>query len=51
MVKEYGLSAFVPSSSKLGFNLTESILFVIDTLLHKGWMAEKGESNGHLPGT
>ncbi len=40
IVQEYGLYAFIPSSSKAGINVNESIYYMVDLLLYNAWVSE-----------
>ncbi|MHA1716838.1 MAG: Rab family GTPase, partial [Promethearchaeota archaeon] len=39
--KKYGFLSYTPTSSKLNFNVNESILYMVDLLLHQA--AQRGE--------
>ena len=46
MVQENGLLAFVPTSAKLGLNVTECIHYMVDTLLYNVYFSAQGGGGG-----
>lgn len=40
MAQEMGMLAFVPTSSKMNLNVSETILYVVDTLLYNAYVSE-----------
>ena len=46
LVKELGLMAYIPTSSKWGNNVNEAILYVVDLLILQAFQHEQGSSLG-----
>ncbi|MHA1369402.1 MAG: Rab family GTPase [Promethearchaeota archaeon] len=41
LVKELGLNAYIPTSSKTGFNVDETLHYIVDLLLYQSWQIER----------
>ncbi len=42
LVAETGCIAFIPTSSKIGYNVSETIYFIVDTLLYNAYYGSQG---------